>query len=302
MKRRTIVLFLTVVGIIGAGVVQADEQVEERSAANGYLDAVLGERRNDPVALAELARDQYEKDDPTFAVFSLYRLKSMEPEKTTMALPLIIRLVGVRHAPTAGSPTFDFYPADGVVLHCGSLATPYIVEALGNQHITDSTRRQMEHLVDILVKIEERKQAEQVLLEKLQNPPSTIVAKNLQGALALLRARENLIPLGDKETPTDRFQEELQRIKDEGIPGEKVQDEKEEKTPKDQDDSVEQPGILPTVKQPDISPAGETSPKEESPIPPSCPSWLVSNGHWIIIGVIALMAVIVAGVIIKKKR
>ncbi|MFH1550108.1 MAG: HEAT repeat domain-containing protein [Planctomycetota bacterium] len=50
-----------------------------------------------------------------------------------------------------------------------------------------------------------------------------------------------------------------------------------------------------------ISPAGETPPKEESPVPPSRPGWLVSNGHWIVIGVIALTVIVAAVLLIRKK-
>jgi len=220
---------------------------ENSENADTQLDEYLGDMKEDPEALANLVRDNIfyleiaarhdrvphpATREEKLVRPAILRLDAMEPEKAALALPSLVRLVGLPRRYNISSRVE--YPVDNFVLHCGRFSTPHLVKALelptpfisttvNGKKVKNVWRsKQKGHFASILIRIEGAKEAEELLLKRIDEAKTPKAIDNLQKALALLRSRQGL-PLG-ADTPQDKYRLELQRVREERGTGLKAED------------------------------------------------------------------------------
>jgi len=326
-------IFLLSVHAVAEEIGEAENSTHDIRPWPELYDEWLGESKNIVGDLIIYLHDySSSRDEDRFrAWLSIKRLEELPTDKAEPALPTLVYLIGESYKPymiPRWNPRIALlrlqksqekeYPADSAVVEFGEVSTPYVVDHIKYMHYDiiagqddpEILRDRIASLVDVLDAIEESGNAEKLLFAKLDSCSPKLVRsqKHLKMAIALVRVRKGLKM--HAETPIEEYEQELQRVREEtGLEEEAGDyippgaDTNEEHLPLEVTPSDSEPSLIPPDReQSEISPAGETPPKEKSPIPPSSPGWLVSNGHWVVISVIALTAIVIAGVLIKKKR
>lgn len=210
------------------------------------------------------------------AYLAIRRLGELPKERSKKALPMILSSVGYRYKPWnppgVSLSRRESYPVDDLVIKIGKAATPYIIDHIRYMHITKPAliRDRIAALVDVLDAIEGPANAEKLLFAKFYSYPPELERsqKHLKMAIAiaLVRVRKGLEM--HAETPTEKYEQELQR----------VQEEIKLRERPDQD-------IVPDEAK------GEPELKEK-PAPPLFPWYLIIIGAVVVIGAIAAVSII----------
>ena len=195
-------------------------------------DEYLGDRKDNIESLKSMifrgldAPDGGSPASPNIERFRAYlavrRLGTLPPKDALKAMPELLGYVGVRYKPTGywglWNPSAyqnlriesEEYPSDEAIIKLGKDATGELLKVWN----TDSPDRPFwEHCAEILAAIEGRQRAQELLCDKFAASKQDFQRENIMTSIATLRARAGL-PLS-AETPKDKYEQELKRVKEE---------------------------------------------------------------------------------------
>jgi hypothetical protein len=193
-----------------------------------YYDAYLGDAKDNVDALSWMTVDYLSSNnynERLKAYLAIMRLQDLPPEQAIEALGQLSVWIGVPYEPVhlymdLPQPHVqrEKYPADKTVIKFGKAATDFLLRLYGGGVNTpggaeQSERQMLEHRAEVLAAIEGREKAEELLREKWHSLSDETLCENVAISIAALRVRKGL-PL-EAETPRDKFEQELKRVKEE---------------------------------------------------------------------------------------